>query len=55
MLHGPCGDDNLQAPCIVYKHAYSLLACLKRFPKPFIDYIMIYKDRYLEYYYRDDS
>jgi hypothetical protein len=55
MLHGPCKDDNLQALCMVRKHAYSLLACLKRFLKPFTDYIMIYKDKYLEYYRRDDS
>jgi hypothetical protein len=53
MLHGPCGDDNPQAPCMVRKHTNGPLVCSKRFPKPFTDRTLIHEDGYPEYCRRD--
>jgi hypothetical protein len=52
--HGPCGEDDLRAPYIVRKYTRSPLTYSKRFPKAFIDYIIIYEDSYPEYCRRDN-
>jgi hypothetical protein len=54
MLHGPCGNNNLQAPCMVCKHPRGALTCSKRFPKLFTDQTLIYNS-YLEYRRQDSS
>ncbi len=51
-----CRLDNYpKAPCIGYKTLISLLACQKRFLKAFAAIIVVYKDRYPEYYYQNNS
>ena len=55
MVHGPCGDDNPQAPCMVRKHPHGPLLCSKRFPKPFAEHTLIHEDGYPEYCRRDDG
>jgi hypothetical protein len=55
MLHGPCGEDNPQAPCIIHKHPHGPLTCSKGFPKPFSEQTIIHEDSYLEYHRRDTS
>jgi len=53
MLHGPCGEDNPQAPCMVRKHPHGPLTCSKGFPKPFSEQTVIHEDGYPEYRRRD--
>jgi hypothetical protein len=55
MLHGPCGEDNPQAPCMVLNYPLSPLTCSKRFPKLFTDRILIHEDGYPEYCRRDNG
>jgi hypothetical protein len=56
MSYGPYGlDDNPKAPYIVRKTPIAPLACQKRFPKAFAAIIIIRKDGYPEYRYRDDG
>ena len=55
MLHGPCGEDYLQAPCMVRKHPHGPLICSKRFPKQFTDRTLIHEDGYPEYCHRDNG
>jgi hypothetical protein len=55
MLHGPCGEDYLQAPCMVRKHPHGPLICSKRFPKQFTDRTLIHEDGYPEYCRRDNG
>ena len=55
MLHGPCGEDNLHAPCMVREFPHSPLKCSKRFPKPFTDQTLIHEDGYPEYCRRDSG
>jgi hypothetical protein len=43
MLHGPCGSDNVNAPCIVDGK------CLKSYPKEFHEETIITADKYSEY------
>jgi hypothetical protein len=55
MTHGPCGEDNLQAPCMVRKSPSDPLTCSKRFPKDFRDRTMISEDGYPQYCRRDNG
>ena len=55
MLHGPCGADKPDAPCMIRKHPGGPLTCSKRFPKPFTDQTVIHEDGYPEYCRRDDG
>ena len=52
--HGPCGTDNLAAPCMVRKHPSSPLACQKRFLKAFSPITVLKEDGYPEYRRRED-
>jgi hypothetical protein len=53
MLHGPCGEDHLQTPCMVRQHPNGRVTCAKRFPKPFADRTVMSEDGYPEYCRRD--
>ncbi|CZT06983.1 uncharacterized protein RAG0_12554 [Rhynchosporium agropyri] len=55
MLHGSCGTDYLNNPCMTKKHPSSPLACSKRFPKAFQAETRVNEDGYPEYRRRDDG
>jgi hypothetical protein len=55
MSHGPCGQDNLSAPCIVRKNNTGPLYCSKRFPKAFAEQTTLIEDSYPIYQRRNDS
>jgi hypothetical protein len=56
MSHGPYGlNNNPKAPYIVRYIPAALLAYQKRFPKVFMAIIIIYKNGYPEYRYRNNS
>jgi len=54
MSHGLYGKNHIQALYMVYRKAHSLLVCSKRFPKAFADCIIIHKNSYPKYYYRNN-
>ncbi|KAK9062537.1 hypothetical protein SSX86_019724 [Deinandra increscens subsp. villosa] len=49
MIHGPCGDDNVNCPCMVDKK------CSKSYPKKFIDHTSIDMDGFPLYRRRDSK
>jgi hypothetical protein len=53
--HGPCEENYIRAPYMVYREAHSPLACSKRFLKAFADHIIIYENGYPKYYYRNNG
>jgi len=55
MTHGPCGDDNLRAPCMAHQFPTSPLCCQKNFPKAFSPETIVHEDRYPEYRRRDNN
>ncbi|UPX12183.1 uncharacterized protein EKO05_0002747 [Ascochyta rabiei] len=55
MLHGPCGEHNLQAPCMVPQRDSAPPRCSKNFPKRYCLSTVVYKDGYPEYQRRDDG
>ena len=55
MLHGPCGEENPTAPCMVRDHPEAPLKCNKRFPKEFTGRTLINEDGYPQYRRRDDG
>ena len=55
MTHGPCGDDNLRAPCMARRFPTSPLCCQKDFPKDFSSETVVHEDRYPEYRRRDNG
>jgi hypothetical protein len=54
MLHGPCGTDNPNVPCMVNAGRCGLKACQKRFPKDFNPETIVKEDGYPVYRHRDD-
>jgi len=55
MTHGPCGDDNLRAPCMARRFPTSPLSCQKGFPKDFCPVTAVHENRYPEYCRRDNG
>ena len=55
MLHGPCGMDNPQAPCMVSKYPGAIPYCSKRFPRAFQVETTIQADGYPLYRRRDNG
>ncbi|XP_039690573.1 uncharacterized protein [Medicago truncatula] len=49
MLHGPCGDANINAPCMIDG------ICSRKFPKSFFDETTIDRDGFPTYRRRDDG
>ncbi|XP_071712046.1 uncharacterized protein [Rutidosis leptorrhynchoides] len=49
MLHGPCGDRHMDAPCIIDKQ------CSKHFPKPFYTETTIDEEGYVIYRRRNNN
>lgn len=49
MCHGPCGDDNPNAPCMGRKDASAPFSCQKRFPKDFSPLTVVHEDSYPQY------
>jgi hypothetical protein len=54
MIHGPCGQYNLHAPCMVIKVPSHSPVCSKRFSKRFNSVTVVREDGYPEYRRRDD-
>ena len=54
MVHGPCGQHNPQAPCMVAKSPGHPPVCSKRFPKRFSPVTIVREDGYPEYRRGDD-
>ncbi|GAU38772.1 hypothetical protein TSUD_279250 [Trifolium subterraneum] len=50
MIHGPCGDQNISAPCMENGKK-----CTKRFPRKFVDTTVIDADGYPVYRRRDNG
>ncbi len=55
MTHGPCGQDNPDAPCMARKNASGPPSCSKRFPKAFQETTRIQEDGYPEYRRRNNG
>jgi hypothetical protein len=55
MLHGPCGEHNLQAVCMDFRDGQELPTCVKRFPKGFQPETMVQEDGYPLYRRRNNS
>lgn len=55
MVHGPCGPDFPDAPCMARKHPGAPLRCQKRFPKPFCERTKVNEDGYPDYCRRDNG
>ena len=55
MLHGPCGIDNPQAPCMISKYPGAIPYCSKRFPREFQLQTAIQADGYPLYRRRDNG
>lgn len=53
MLHGPCGNDFQNCPCMTRKTPSSPVECQKRFPKEFTNETIIAEDGYPIYMRRD--
>lgn len=53
MIHGPCGADNPNAPCMTV--VKGVRRCSKRFPKPFTEFTTSDDDGYPRYQRRDDG
>ena len=49
MVHGPCGAQNSQAPCLENGR------CTKRYPRLFVETIIMDQDRYLIYRRRNNG
>jgi hypothetical protein len=49
MIHGPCGEYNPYAPCMVLQPGGALPVCSKRFPKPYCAATTVQGDGYPEY------
>ena len=54
MVHGPCGQYNPQAPCMVAKPGHPPV-CSKGYPKRFSPVTVVHGDGYPEYRRRDDG
>ena len=52
MVHGPCGRDYLQAPCM-QNLAQASTTCTKGFPKGFQDATVVQEDGYRLYRHRN--
>ena len=52
MVHGPCGMDYQQAPCM-QTHVQASTTCTKRFPKIFQDTMTVQEDWYPLYRWRN--
>ena len=46
IIHGPCGRDNFDAPCMVSEDSRAPKQCSKRFPKSFSKETMVQEDGY---------
>jgi hypothetical protein len=55
MVHGPCGQDNPTAPCMVRKTAKGPLYCSKKFPKAFAEETTLKEGSYPTYRRRDNG
>jgi hypothetical protein len=55
MLHGPCGEHNLQAVCMDFCNGEALPICVKRFPKGFQAQTEVQEDGYPLYRRRDNG
>lgn len=55
MTHGPCGLDNLNAPCMASRFTNMPPTCQKRFPKPFSELTVVHEDSYPQYRRPDDG
>ena len=55
MLHGPCGEHNPTAPCMVPQSHGLPPRCSKNFPKPYCPTTVVHEDGYPEYQRRNDG
>ena len=55
MLHGPCGEHNPTAPCMVQRPGGQFPVCSKRFPKPYCPETIVREDGYPEYRRRNNG
>jgi hypothetical protein len=49
MIHGPCGTQYLNAPCMQRKYPGAPLTCLKHYPRDFCDATVVNEDGYPTY------
>jgi hypothetical protein len=49
MVHGPCGTERPNAPCMQKKHANARLTCSKHYPRDFSDTTVVNEDGYPTY------
>lgn len=54
MIHGPCGAENSNAPCMV-DDGWGGKICLKGFPKAFQEFTMMDHHGYLLYFWPNDG
>ena len=55
MLHGPCGDDDFNAPCMQVPDIGGTKTCRKKFPKEFSESTVVNADGYPIYRRRDNG
>ena len=55
MLHGPCGEYNPNAPCMITQSHGLPPRCSKNFPKPYCPETVVHQDGYPEYRRRNDG
>ena len=54
MIHGPCGEDNFKAYCMIQDDRTGHLKCSKQFPKAFADETTVQENGYPTYRRRND-